>query len=173
MNLFGFFRKPKLEGAVKEHIQQANIDENHAEKILDGKDMDAFNRLVSSVAHKLKKPLEEIKSDFSVNRRRVKNRSSAKNSRIGRNSRLENSYEIKKLKLARLERKKLLTAMIPVSTGNLKITQIFAYYITYLYLLDLSFQYVIFKISCAEREGAIAKIQATFRSMASGSRKTK
>ena len=124
-----FFRKPKLEGTVKELIQQANIDEIYAEQILDGKDMDAFNKLVSSVAHILKKPLEEIKSVFSINRRRVKNRSSAKNSRIGRNSRLENSYEIKKLKLARLERKKLLTAMIPVSTGNLKITQIFAYYI--------------------------------------------
>ena len=133
--------------------------------------MDAFNKLVSSVAHILKKPLEEIKSVFSIARRRVKNRSSAKNSRIGRNSHLGNSYEIKKLKLARLERKKLLTAMIPVSTGNLKIIQIFAYY--YLYSLDLSFQYVIFKISCAEREGAIAKIQATFRSMASGSGKTK
>ena len=80
--------------------------------------MDAFNKLVSSVAHKLKKPLEEIKSVFSINRRRVKNRSSAKNSRIGRNFRLENAYEVKKLKLARLERKKLLTAMIQVSDGS-------------------------------------------------------
>ena len=126
-NFVWFFRKPKLEGAVKEHIQQANIDENYAEKILDGKDMDAFNKLVSSVAHKLKKPLEEIKSDFSVNRRRVKNRSSAKNSRIGRNSRLEKAYEVEKFLKRRLERKKLLTKMISVSIGNLKIIQIVTY----------------------------------------------
>ena len=121
INLFDFFRKPKLEGIVKELIQQANIDESYAEKILDGKDMDAFNKLVSSVAFKLKKPLEEIKPEFNKNRRRVKNRSSAKNSRIGRNSRLENTYELKKLKVARLKRKKNLVEMITVSTGNLKI----------------------------------------------------
>ena len=126
-NFVWFFRKPKLEGAVKEHIQQANIDESYAEKILDGKDMDAFNKLVSSVAHKLKKPLEEIKSDFSVNRRRVKNRSSAKNSRIGRNSRLEKAYEVEKFLKRRLERKKLLTKMISVSIGNLKIMLIVTY----------------------------------------------
>ena len=127
--MFGFFRKPKLEGTVKDLIQQANIDENHAEKILDGKDMDAFNKLVSSVAFKLKKPLEEIKSEFSMNRRRVKNRSSAKNSRIGRNSRLEKAYEIDNMLRSRLKRKKLLTAMIPVSTGHLRIIQIVTYYI--------------------------------------------
>ena len=91
--------------------------------------MDAFNKLVSSVARKLKKPLEEIKSEFSKNRRRVKNRSSAKNSRTGRNSRLENAYEVEKSMRARLERKKLLTKMISVSTGNLKIIQIAASYI--------------------------------------------
>ena len=100
--------------------------------------MDAFNKLVSSVAHKLKKPLEEIKSDFSVNRRRVKNRSSAKNSRIGRNSRLEKAYEVEKFLKRRLERKKLLTKMISVSIGNLKIIQIVTYQ-NYLSLLDLNF----------------------------------
>ena len=135
--------------------------------------MDAFNKLVSSVAHKLKKPLEEIKSDFSVNRRRVKNRSSAKNSRIGRNSRLEKAYEVEKFLKRRLERKKLLTKMISVSIGNLKIIQIVTYQNTYLCLLDLNFQYAILKISCADRECAIAKIQASFRSTASGSRETK
>ena len=129
--------------------------------------MDAFNKLVSSVAHKLKKPLEEIKSDFSVNRRRVKNRSSAKNSRIGRNSRLEKAYEVEKFLKRRLERKKLLTKMISVSIGNLKIMQIATY------LLDLNSQYAIFNISCADRECAIAKVQASFRSTASGSRETK
>ena len=129
-----FFRKPKLEGTVQELIQQADIDEIYAEQILDGKDMDAFNKLVSSVAFKLKKPLEEIKPEFNKNRRRVKNRSSAKNSRIGRNSRLENTYELKKLKVARLKRKKNLVEMITVSTGNLKIIQIVLHYIIYVFV---------------------------------------
>ena len=127
-----FFRKPKLEGTVKELIQQADIDEIYAEQILDGKDMDAFNKLVSSVAFKLKKPLEEIKPEFNMNRRRVKNRSSAKNSRIGRNSRLENTYELKKLKVARLKRKKNLIEMITVSTDNLKIIPIVLHYILHI-----------------------------------------
>ena len=131
ITLICFFRKPKLEGTVKELIQQANIDEIYAEQILDGKDMDAFNKLVSSVAFKLKKPLEEIKPEFNMNRRRVKNRSSAKNSRIGRNSRLENTYELKKLKVARLKRKKNLVEMITVSTGNLKIIHIVLHYYIY------------------------------------------
>ena len=126
------FRKPKLEGTAKELIQQADIDEIYAEQILDGKDMDAFNKLVSSVAFKLKKPLEEIKPEFNKNRRRVKNRSSARNSRIGRNSRLENTYELKKLKVARLKRKKNLIEMITVSTGNLKIIPIVLHYILHI-----------------------------------------
>ena len=119
-----FFRKPKLEGTVKGLIQQANIDETYAEDILDGKDMDQFNKLVSMVAIKLKKSPEEIKPAFNVNRRRIKNRSSAKNSRIYRNSRLKNSYKCKEIKLTLLKRKKRLIEMIPVSTGNLKILKI-------------------------------------------------
>ena len=119
-----FFRKPKLEGTVKGLIQQANIDETYAEDILDGKDMDQFNKLVSMVAIKLKKSPEEIKPAFNVNRRRIKNRSSAKNSRICRNSRLKNSYKCKDIKLTLLKRKKRLIEMIPVSTGNLKILKI-------------------------------------------------
>ena len=119
-----FFRKPKLEGTVKGLIQQANIDETYAEDILDGKDMDQLNKLVSMVAIKLKKSPEEIKPAFNVNRRRIKNRSSAKNSRICRNSRLKNSYKCKEIKLTLLKRKKRLIEMIPVSTGNLKILKI-------------------------------------------------
>ena len=59
---------------------------------------------------------------------------------------------------SRLKRKKLLTAMIPVSTGHLGIIKI----VTYYRLLDLKFQYAIFKLSCVERNGATAKIQVTF-----------
>ena len=157
------FRKPKLEGTAKELIQQADIDEIYAEQILDGKDMDAFNKLVSSVAFKLKKPLEEIKPEFNKNRRRVKNRSSARNSRIGRNSRLENTYELKKLKVARLKRKKNLIEMITVSTGNLKIIEIVLHYILHICICKiLTFNVPTLKFHVQKEKARLQKYKLLF-----------
>ena len=74
----------------RELLEKADITEEHVMDCLYGENIDKFRELVTLVAVQNNKSEEDVKVILSNNRRRVKNRGSARRSRVSKNDHLQN-----------------------------------------------------------------------------------
>jgi len=81
-------RKPLMSESAKQMLERAKVEMEDGMDCLYGENIDKFRELVSFVSAKLYISEEEVKAILSQNRRQVKNRGSARRSRLGRNGRL-------------------------------------------------------------------------------------
>ena len=88
-----FFRKPLLDGQSKELLDKAGVQQEYYLECLYGENIDKFRELVTLVAVQNKESEDNVKSILSNNRRRVKNRGSARRSRVSKNDHLQNLRE--------------------------------------------------------------------------------
>jgi len=82
-----------LDGQSKELLDKAGVQQEYYLECLYGENIDRFRELVTLVAVQNKESEENVKSILSNNRRRVKNRGSARRSRVSKNDHLQNLRE--------------------------------------------------------------------------------
>ena len=82
-----------MDGQSKELLDKAGVQQEYYLECLYGENIDRFRELVTLVAVQNNESEENVKSILSNNRRRVKNRGSARRSRVSKNDHLQNLRE--------------------------------------------------------------------------------
>jgi len=83
-------RKPLMDENCRALLEKSDVTEEHVMDCLYGENIDKFRELVTLVAVQNDKSEEDVKVILSNNRRRVKNRGSARRSRVSKNDHLQN-----------------------------------------------------------------------------------
>ena len=82
-----------MDSQSKELLDKAGVQQDFYLECLYGENIDRFRELVTLVAVQNKESEDNVKSILSNNRRRVKNRGSARRSRVSKNDYLHNLRE--------------------------------------------------------------------------------